>query len=1521
MTENAPNLLRLFDYIEQAEKLKAKPAFTVPTEFFVAWQADLTGLPEVRFNLQAEGDDVWLRIPRLPEVAAPEPDEALKPWVILPKSPEKQPELRTERVIYEGRDEVGREQLAEQPEVQALFDWYIAYQWTAWSAAEAPRRRAMAFYTKLFGMYQAIAAEGAETPLELAWGIGCAAWKKEGFATAVRHPLIVQSCEVTLDEKTLELEVRPRDVDPRLEVDCYAQMEVAGVPALEGHWQTALATGAHRVNPFESATYQGVLHAAVANLDPSGGYEERTNDVTAPVPGEKLRVTNTWVLFGRKRSGDIFMEDIRRLKQAVKDASTLPLVVNAMLTHGDTEVRHRQETPFRGLGTSSPGEGAHELFFPMAYNDEQVAIIQKLHANEGVVVQGPPGTGKTHTIANVVCHYLALGKRVLVTSKGESALAVVRDKLPEAVRPLAVALLSDERDGMKQFEHSIQLIASTVAGLDPSRSERAIAQLEGELDRLHARIAQVDGAIGALAQGHLQQRRFQGRDCAPEELARLVLAQAEAHQWFDDEPPETADGALPVTDEDIVALRRARMLVREDLGYAQHQLPTPAEMPGWTEFETLHRDLVRARVIDTGVVSGDVVRMVDGALGTFEAAQALLAFLGERLELKARIARAHQPWSDAVKARLADLTPADPVLGALTALLGELRQLHERSRALIALGLSVPADVENHEDFVGALERLVAGKSAFALPFGKGEARGFVDAVKVEGSKPASAEAWKHVAALLDWRRSARRTLAKWGALAGELSLPVPEGGLDAGFRNAYAWQQHVEDIRRLVFDNDAQLAPRVTLVFGPGVVERMWKEGEPFIATLFTSLQAHVERGRLAVASSRVQALGRVLEPCGGPVIEQLREFLTLRLGAPEESDLVLQRRWEELRAELVRLDKLVPSLRELERIATALARGGAPKWTARLRTEPAGVDSDALTPGSWRDAWAWRQAVTFLDGLDGHHTMRERFAERHTLTNELARTYRDLVAQKTWLAVHANSPPDVRQALQGYLNAVSAMGSGTGVKAVRFRKNARAAMERAHKAVPCWVLPHWRVSETIPAQLGLFDLVIVDEASQSDIFALPALVRGKKLLVVGDHKQVSPSAVGTAEDKVKELVARFLDGQPHGSEMTPDKSIYDLARVVFADNSVMLKEHFRCVPAIIEFSNREFYEGDIRPLRVPAADERLDPPLVDVLVRGGHRRGDVNRPEAKAIVDEILSILADPQLARRTIGVVTLLGTAQAALIHEMVSERISPADIVTRKIAVGPPPVFQGRERDIMLISMVLEPGDNPAPMRADMQQRFNVALSRARDRMYLFRSVQDGAFREESLNGRVIAHFKQPFRRDAQRVQALRDRCESGFEREMFDELVKRGYRVQPQVPCGAYRIDFVVEGAEGRRLAVECDGDRYHGPGQWQDDMARQRVLERAGWTFWRCFASSFVRRRTEVLDDLMRTLHDQGIQPLGSETVDNTVWAVRKEVDPYAQPQDSMDVDGAHEAGGPAAAVHPEWVQALPGSPVREVQP
>ena len=86
------------------------------------------------------------------------------------------------------------------------------------------------------------------------------------------------------------------------------------------------------------------------------------------------------------------------------------------------------------------------------------------------------------------------------------------------------------------------------------------------------------------------------------------------------------------------------------------------------------------------------------------------------------------------------------------------------------------------------------------------------------------------------------------------------------------------------------------------------------------------------------------------------------------------------------------------------------------------------------------------------------------------------------------------------------------------------------------------------------------------------------------------------------------------------------------------------------------------------------------------------------------------------------------------------------------------------------------------------------------------------------------------------------------------LLGFGYRVQPQVKVGPYAIDLVVEGYDDRRLAIELDGDAYHGPERWSEDLARQRVMERVGWRFWRCWGSSFLLDPDACMDDLLRAL-------------------------------------------------------------------
>ena len=243
---------------------------------------------------------------------------------------------------------------------------------------------------------------------------------------------------------------------------------------------------------------------------------------------------------------------------------------------------------------------------------------------------------------------------------------------------------------------------------------------------------------------------------------------------------------------------------------------------------------------------------------------------------------------------------------------------------------------------------------------------------------------------------------------------------------------------------------------------------------------------------------------------------------------------------------------------------------------------------------------------------------------------------------------------------------------------------------------------------------------------------------------------------------------------------------------------------------------------------------------------------------------MLTDEKFANRTIGVVSMLGMDQAKHIDSVVRNRCDAAELMRRRFECGDARTFQGSERDIMFLSLVVDSQNCKAVSGNMFDQRFNVAASRARDRMYLVRSVRMSDLSDKDLRVTLLTHFDKPLIVDKEEIDSLLDRCESGFEQQVFSALTSKGYRVIPQVKTGAYRLDMVVEGEGDTRLAIECDGDEFHGPDRWQHDMNRQRVLERAGWIFWRCFASTWALRKDEVLGELLDRLTAMGIAPLGA---------------------------------------------------------
>jgi very-short-patch-repair endonuclease len=1484
----------MLDYLEEWDKLERVPVFDVATHQggFLAWQHDLAGLPGIHFDLADASGEIWMEIERLRPTKPPVPPAALVPWVLLKDQPAAEPghreslpnpETPEKPLVFE-----------EIPSLVSAFETYVKGPWQKWAETEKPRRTSIGIYDKLFNLLQTVETEGAETAIELVWGIGVAVWNKG--AQRVRYPLVSRLVEIDPISADMSLRVRPREVPPLLETDIYVALDNPGLPTFERAARAILENPDISVTPFDEASSEQLLSGAAGTLDRQARYWPREPDYEPgkiPPPSEALTVTNVWVVFARRKGTNFLIEDIRRLRAAV-EAGPVPEGAPKILVEDPVgAVPERKSRSWRGLSSTevaaswsgsqsenseNTGRPSGELYFPKPFNAEQIQIIERFEHADGIVVQGPPGTGKSHTIANVICHYLAEGKRVLVTSKGESALAVLRDHLPAPVRGMTVSLLTSEREGLKQLEQSVLKITTEITNLNKAQVRSEIDRCRSTIDQLHDRIGAIDRELTDWAHRNINPAPSALDGLRPAALAQYVLESQQAYSWFPDRLDGRAEHEITFATDLVDQLREARLQVGKDLVYLRSKLPTIGDLPSVTQIGDVHRSLLALDAVSGVIDEKKIPRFRMITISHLEAASNLRTLLLEAVRVRRSLS---EGWKEWLRRQYEADTAAASVFSVLTQIADELDTLLEVRRQHFGSAVRWENEWDSDEELFRAIKNSAAGKSPFGLnPFGKTTARERYQGVELNGKKPTGLEDWGWIESHVTLRRQTRTVVYRWNSLCAECPVPnLPEEPMEA-LRASEELRTQMRDAKRWVKDLAPAVARQLQSIF-IDVNADGFPDDPARMESLAEAIEIRLSRHRLQSATEEKRRLRELFKGESLELFNQAIGFIDHFLGKPQYDVETVEKAWQTILDQIEQLQGLRPHFAIIQEATNAIRAAGVPQWAKRLVSEPALADSFDWTPPDWAAAWKWSRQFGYLLGIDGRGRMQTLAAQRNDLGRDLSAAYAHLVEQLTWLKLRETLDQDrgLMSALQQYLAAIRSIGKGTGIRAERFRKDARRAMTNANRAIRCWIMPHWRVSESLPSELALFDLVIVDEASQSDLWALPALLRAKKLLIVGDNKQVSPAAIGVREVDVRQLYARFLRTLPFGDVLSPEKSIYDLASVMFAGDLVRLREHFRCVEPIIEFSNRLCYNGEIRCLRLASASERIIPPLVDVLVKDGvrdSRSTKINRPEAQAIVDEIKALTLNPVFAKRTIGVVSLLGNEQSRYIFELLVAQIGEEKIVQHQIRCGDAMTFQGREADIVFISMVADVNSLTALSSEMYEQRFNVAVSRARDRLYLYRSFCRENVKDNDLRARLLDHFAAPLRRDPEKKG--RDRCESDFERAVFDRLTSAGYRLTPQVPAAAYRIDLVVEGHSGRRLAIECDGDQYHTPEMWLHDLSRQRTLERVGWTFWRCWGSSFLRDPDACMTDLFGLLNTLGIEPIGGLEVDFTDIVEYREV-------------------------------------------
>jgi very-short-patch-repair endonuclease len=1494
MSENAlqDKSIRLFSYLRELTQLRSATIRNLEKYEGILWFSDVPR--EQECFAQAWGasrenrEDIWLEIkkPKLPPV--PSVPDKLKKWVketdLIDASKDK-PDL-LERILADplpppnsSEPNVIPEESPQQwlelkdfPDIQAEWAQYVETKWKVWAAEYRRAKTVQKTYSELFEMYQTQKNLGEE--FETIIGFGLLNWETQNGQRVRRHLITVQA-SISLDPNrgTLSVVLPADGPRPMLEQD---MLEASDRPPVDLQIKIEEMVSQLADDVWNTTVVDVAARSWVQSASAEGRYD---SSLAPPQEMSKIPIVSySPALILRKRTERGLLRLFQEIIGQLKNGIDIPLGIARTVEIIDDSPAGFESTEHGADNATMPGE----VYFPLPANDEQLRIVKQVGGRQGVLVQGPPGTGKSHTIVNLICHLLATGQRVLVTSQAPRALRVLKEKMQgekssRELAPLCVSLLGNDAHAMKDLEESVQSITEKHHNWDSSQNEKQIAKFNKELQGYRERLAELNSKMRQSR----EKETFIFEVCdgvyrgTAQQIGQQLVAEKGKYDWIGDEILDAQE--CPVNNSEIRRwLELCRSISQERVDELSsyvipiNEAPTPEQFIKFKEDERIANEI---HVNFNKLTSDQLFPKLK--YSTQEERLRLADAIDEVLTCQASILKHRLPWvAGAVDDILAGRDRAWEELYEYCR--HRLQGLLQRARAADDHRLTLPDGSDRitlTSDATGLLTHLKAGgKLGIPLlrPAPVRKALYILKGAKVDGNPCDCIPALAILCEVLEVGETLDRLWARWAPIA-----KCPGGSLAVQVQELEDLCEPLEQLMTLgkLVDNAKNAIAAI--------------KGLPHPAWHMPNEVTHYRDILDAIASE--ERLGQTKA-----AFDRLSQMLRAAITRPDHHSLAelglraVQDRAEDIYGQFY--GKLSAFLRDMNDYAE---RQSIQHRLFSVVPELLGRMIASISDPFWdskadlfEEAWDWARARARLEKINTETTVADIQEDVRSTQRKTELTIGRLAAAKAWQHCFLRMTKAEQEHLTAWKQAMQRVGKGTGKHAEKHRQEARRNMQGCRSAIPGWIMPLYKVAETVSPSAGAFDVVIIDEASQAGPEAIFLQYLAKKIVVVGDDMQISPDSVGVPRGDVDLLRERYLKDLPlpHiGALGVEETSFFHLAEILFGGR-IVLNEHFRCMPEIIQFSNALCYRNTLVPLRhYPPG--RLKPILNARHITKGYRQGDgrnpINPPEAEAIVEAIRECCQSSSYNGKTMGVISLLGEAQAKNIERQLLNIVGPEEMESRRLICGDAYAFQGDERDIIFLSLVAAPGETEmyALTGQKFQRRFNVAASRARDQMWLFHTPSINDFRnKEDLRYQLVSYFLDPKREldeldginiDLLRRQATRpDRSdqplpkpfESWFEVDVFIQIAQKGYRAIPQHQTAGYFIDIVIEGVSGR-LGVECDGDHWHGPEQYEADMRRQRMLERCGQKFWRIRGSEYYCDPESALSSLWSLLDDLEILP------------------------------------------------------------